>query len=49
MGTEYVLMEEATGTRLDSIWDDMDLSHKLKIVDGIVAVEKKLLSVSFKW
>ena len=40
-------MEEATGTQLGEIWDNLELHDKLKIVDHIVAIEKKLLSISF--
>lgn len=40
-------MEEATGTQLGEIWDEMELHDKLKIVDDIVAIERKFLSLSF--
>lgn len=42
---EYVLMEEASGTQLGEIWDDMELGCRLKIVKGIIAIEKKLVSL----
>lgn len=45
--SEYVIMEEAPAHQLGEVWDDMELSDKLKVVDEIVAIEKKLLSVSF--
>jgi hypothetical protein len=47
VGSEYILMEEAAGTQLSKIWLEMELRDKFKIVDDIVAIEKKLLSASF--
>ena len=40
-------MEEASGTQLGEVWDDLDLRDKFSIVDDIVALEKKFLSISF--
>lgn len=45
--TEYILMEEATGNQLGEIWHEIELHDKLKIVDDIVAIERKFLSLSF--
>lgn len=45
--SEYIIMEEAPGQQLGEVWDNMELSDKLKIVDEIAAIEKKLLSISF--
>lgn len=45
--SEYILMEEATGNQLSEVWDEIELHDKLKIVDDIVAIEKKFLSLSF--
>ena len=39
-------MEEAEGTGLDASWEDMDLEHKATITEDVVAIEKKLCSVS---
>lgn len=47
--SEYILMEEATGSQLGEVWDELELHTKLKIVDNIVAIEKKFLSLSFSW
>jgi hypothetical protein len=46
VGSEYILMEEANGTQLGEIWDDLEIHDKLKIVEEIVAIEKKMLSIS---
>ncbi|RMZ82324.1 hypothetical protein DV738_g1742, partial [Chaetothyriales sp. CBS 135597] len=45
--SEYILMEEAPGTPLHEVWGGLELHDKLKIVDDIVGIEKKLLSISF--
>lgn len=47
MESEYILMEEATGNQLGEVWDKIELHGKLKIVDDIVAIERKFLSLSF--
>jgi hypothetical protein len=45
--SEYILMEEAAGTQVSKIWHEMELRDKFKVVDDIVAIEKRLLSTSF--
>jgi hypothetical protein len=45
--SEYILMQEATGNQFGEVWGNMKIDDKHKIVDGIVAIEKKLLSISF--
>jgi hypothetical protein len=45
--SEYIRTEEAPETRLSDFWQDMRLIDKIQIVDGIVGIEKKLLSLSF--
>jgi hypothetical protein len=47
VNSEYILMEEAAGKQLGEVWDEMELHDKLKIVDDIVSIEKKFLSLSF--
>ncbi|KAG4433485.1 hypothetical protein IFR05_011023 [Cadophora sp. M221] len=44
---EYILMEEACGTSLGDVWEGMGIHSKAKIVNEIVSIEQKLLSVSF--
>ncbi|KAI7710514.1 hypothetical protein KC353_g9655 [Hortaea werneckii] len=46
-GCEYILMEGAKGESLGAIWSSMQLEEKFKIVDEVVAVQKKLQSVTF--
>lgn len=40
-------MEGAKGESLGAIWSSMQLEEKFKIVDEVVAVQKKLQSVTF--
>lgn len=40
-------MEEAPGIRLGEVWYDMKMPEKKRIVEGVVEIEKKLLSISF--
>jgi len=40
-------MEEAPGTSLADVWEDMGIRSKDKIIADLVAIEKKLLSVTF--
>lgn len=45
--SEYILMEEGAGTQLGELWDAIELESKLKIVEDVVAIETKFLSLSF--
>jgi len=48
VGSEYIIMEEALGTQLGTIWLELELSKKLKVTECIIAMEKQFLSVSFE-
>jgi hypothetical protein len=45
--SEYILMEQAKGTQLAELWGGIDLKVKAKLVDEVVAVQKKLQSTTF--
>ncbi|KAK2762217.1 Phosphotransferase enzyme [Arachnomyces sp. PD_36] len=45
--SEYIIMEEAKGSRLHEVWQNLELRAKRDIIREIVDVEKKMLSVSF--
>jgi hypothetical protein len=45
---EYIIMEEARGSRLHEVWQDLPLRKKSDIIREFVEIEKKLLSVSFE-
>ena len=45
--SEYIIMEEAKGSQLYDVWQNLQLRAKLDIIREIVNVEKKMLSVSF--
>jgi hypothetical protein len=44
---EYIIMEEAQGSQLHEVWQDLPLRAKIGIIKEIVEVERKLLSMSF--
>ncbi|OOQ90561.1 phosphotransferase enzyme family protein [Penicillium brasilianum] len=46
-GSEYILMEAATGTQLSVVWDELSPDSKLSIMREVVAIESKMLSLSF--
>ncbi|KAB8225702.1 kinase-like domain-containing protein [Aspergillus novoparasiticus] len=46
VGSEFIIMEEAPGVKLEDVWSDLDLEEKVVIMDDLVALEKRLLSIS---
>jgi hypothetical protein len=44
---EYILMEEAKGSRLHEVWEKLPLAKKRDIIFRIIDVESKMLSISF--
>ena len=44
---EYIIMEEARGSQLHEVWQDLSLRKKCEIIREFVDVERKLLSISF--
>jgi hypothetical protein len=47
VGSEYIIIEEASGTQLGLIWDQLNPDKKLSILREIVTIESKMLAVSF--
>ena len=47
VGAEYIIMEEATGTKLEDVWDELPLEDRIAVMKDLVSIENKLLSVSF--
>lgn len=47
VGSEYVLMEEAKGSQLSSVWDGLPLKRKVDVIRGIVDVEARMMSTPF--
>jgi len=45
---EYIIMEEAKGSQLHEVWQDLSLRSKSDIIREFVDIERKLLSVSFE-
>ncbi|PGG97673.1 hypothetical protein AJ80_09656 [Polytolypa hystricis UAMH7299] len=47
VGAEYIIMEEAPGTKLEDVWDELSLEDRVAIMEDLVSIENKLLSISF--
>ncbi|KKY20022.1 putative phosphotransferase enzyme family protein [Phaeomoniella chlamydospora] len=47
VGSEYILMEEASGSHLSEVWEELEIHAKAEVVEELVGIEKKLLSLSF--
>ncbi|KAI2729559.1 hypothetical protein DTO027I6_1568 [Penicillium roqueforti] len=47
VGSEYIIMEEASGTQLGVAWDQLSPDKKLSIMRELVTIESKMLAVSF--
>ncbi|KAK2789050.1 Phosphotransferase enzyme [Onygenales sp. PD_12] len=47
VGSEYILTDEANGTRLNEAWRNMDARDEATVIKDLVSIHKKLLSVSF--
>ncbi|PYI05424.1 phosphotransferase family protein [Aspergillus sclerotiicarbonarius CBS 121057] len=46
VGSEYIIMEEVTGTNLDDAWHDLSLEQKVEIINDLVSLKKKMTSLS---
>ncbi|CAN9468956.1 unnamed protein product [Alternaria alternata] len=44
---EYIIMEEASGSQLHEVWQDLPLRKKSDIIREFVDIERRLLSISF--
>ena len=47
VGSEYIIMEEASGGQLSETWDSMELEDQAQIMEDLVEVDNKFLSASF--
>ena len=45
VGSEYIIMEEAPGTKLEDIWDVISLEEKIEIMKDLIQLEKRMLQV----
>lgn len=45
--SEYILMEEAKGSQLSSVWQGLPLEQKVHVVRGIVDVQAQMMSTPF--
>ena len=46
VGSEYILMEEAKGVQLSSLWDGMEIDDQANIVKSLMEIDAKFLAVS---
>lgn len=44
VGSEYILMQEAPGVKLENVWESLPLKKKVEIMKELVSIEKKMLS-----
>ncbi|KAJ6121362.1 hypothetical protein N7512_003827 [Penicillium capsulatum] len=47
VGSEYVIMEEATGSQLAMTWGDLSPDTKLSVMRELVTIETRMMSLSF--
>ena len=47
VGSEYIVMEEAPGQLVATIWESSELEYKVSIMKEIIGIEKKLTSIKF--
>ena len=47
VGSEYIMTEEPAGIELSKVWRDAKLDDKIKIVESLVELEGKFLSLAF--
>ncbi|KAE8355998.1 kinase-like domain-containing protein [Aspergillus coremiiformis] len=45
--SEYIIMEEAPGEKLEDVWDDLAIEQRILIMKDLVSLEKKMISMSF--
>ncbi|PYH81656.1 phosphotransferase family protein [Aspergillus uvarum CBS 121591] len=45
VGSEYIIMEESRGTKLEDVWDDFSLEEKIAVIKDLVQLEEKMLQV----
>ncbi|KAM5435405.1 Phosphotransferase enzyme [Microsporum canis] len=45
--SEYIIMEEAPGEKLDDVWEDFSLEQKIAVMKELISLEKKMASVAF--
>lgn len=45
--SEYILMEEAKGSQLSSVWHGLPLKQKVHVIRGVVDVEAQMIRTPF--
>jgi lysyl-tRNA synthetase class 2 len=51
VGCEYIIMEEAQGRALKTVWSHLGIPEKLAVVDEVLSIQKQLLTTKhmFSW
>ena len=44
VGCEYIIMEEAHGRPLNTMWSSLDIPAKLAVVDEVLSIQKRLIA-----
>ncbi|RAH45621.1 phosphotransferase family protein [Aspergillus brunneoviolaceus CBS 621.78] len=45
VGSEYIIVKEASGTKLEDLWNDYSLEEKFAVMKDLVQLERKMLQV----
>ena len=46
VGCEYIIMEEASGDALNTVWPTLEVDKKFAVIDGILSLQDRLLQGS---
>ena len=44
VGCEYIIMQEAQGRALNTVWSSFDIPEKLAVVDEVLSIQKRLIA-----
>ncbi|PYI29170.1 hypothetical protein BP00DRAFT_437854 [Aspergillus indologenus CBS 114.80] len=45
VGSEYIIIEKARGTKLEDVWDDFSLKEKIVVIKDLVSLEREMVQV----
>ena len=49
VGSEYIIMEEAPGTMVQEVWEDLSIDVKMDFAQELAELQSKLLQVPLNW
>lgn len=44
VGCEYIIMEEAPGRALNTLWSSLEIEEKLALIDEVLSIQKRLIA-----